>query len=72
MLYFLVGSLGVVLGVVVSTIHHRKKTSIGALKVNTSDPDGPYLFLEVSNEQHLATITTKKQVMLDVKIVSQK
>lgn len=64
-------TVGIISGAIMSSIHHRKKTSIGALKVNNDDPDGPYLFLEISNEK-LHTIVHKKQVILDVKIISQK
>jgi hypothetical protein len=75
MLYFwiaIVGlTAGIVVGAIISNTYNHKKTSIGALKVNTDDPDGPYLFLEIPNDK-FDTITHKKQVILDVKIDSQK
>ena len=74
MLYFLIVAssiLGVILGVILSNIYRFKKTASGTLKIATDDPDGPYLFLELSKED-LANITHKKQVILAVKHVSQK
>lgn len=65
------GVFGLLIGVVLSTASQHKKSASGTLKVNTTDPDGPYLFLELSKED-LADIASKKQVILDVKIVSQK
>lgn len=74
MLYILVTvgfGLGVVLGAVLSNIYRLKKNTNGTLKVATDDPDGPYLFLKLS-EKDLADIVHKKQVILDVKNISQK
>lgn len=74
MLYFwitMASTLGVVIGAVLSNVYRHKKSASGTLKVNTTDPDGPYLFLELSKED-LANITHKKQVVLDVKITTQK
>lgn len=74
-LYFWIATVsltvGIIGGAIISNIHHHRKSAIGALKVNSDDPDGPYLFLEISNEK-LHTIARKNQVILDVKIVSQK
>ena len=50
MLYFLIPAaifVGVILGTVLSNIYRYKKTASGTLKVDTNDPDGPYLFLEL-------------------------
>ena len=74
MLYFwiaIASTLGVAIGAVLSNIYRHKKSASGTLKVNTTDPDGPYLFLELSKED-LANITHKKQVVLDVKMITQK
>lgn len=38
----------------------------GIMRVNTSDPDGPYLFLELNTDIH--TIMRKKNVNFRVKI----
>ena len=74
MLYFCiaVASVAVVttLGIL-AAIYWYKKTAHGTLKVNTNDLDGPYLFLELSKED-LTNITHKKQVVLNVEIISQK
>lgn len=74
MLYFWIAistTLGVIIGAILSNIYRFKKTASGTLKIATDDPDGPYLFLELSKED-LANITHKKQVVLAVKHVSQK
>lgn len=74
MLYFCiaVASVAVVtmLGIL-AAICWYKKTANGTLKINTNDPDGPYLFLELSKED-LTNIAHKKQVVLKVEIISQK
>ena len=74
MLYFLIFVsyiVGVVMGFIITNIYRHKKTASGTIKVNTDDPDGPYLFLELSKED-LDNIVNKKQVVLDVKNISQK
>lgn len=38
--------------------------SVGTLHIETTDPDGPYLFLELSTD--VSNIIDTKQVMLDV------
>ena len=59
------------MGIIISNVYRCKKAGSGTLKVNNDDPDGPYLFLELSKED-LNDITNKKQVVLDIKIISQK
>lgn len=74
MLYFLISTaifVGVILGAVLSNIYRYKKTASGTLKVYTNDPDGPYLFLELS-QRDLCDITGKKQVILKVENISRK
>ena len=74
MLYFLIFVsyiVGVVMGSIITNTYRHKKTASGTIKVNTDDPDGPYLFLELSKED-LDNIVNKKQVVLDVKNISQK
>lgn len=74
MLYFwitIANVLGVISGAIVTIVYKHKKTANGTLKVNTNDPDGPYLFLELSKVD-LANIAHKKQVVLNVEILSQK
>ena len=74
MLYFCIAvasTLGSIMGAIVTIVYKHKKTANGTLKVNTNDPDGPYLFLELSKED-LTNIAHKKQVVLNVEIISQK
>lgn len=56
--------LGVVVGYIVLTTVTRRR-AIGSLRIDTSDPsDGPYLFLELS--QDVSSIYNKKYVVLEV------
>lgn len=74
MLYFLIPAailVGVIFGTVLSNIYRYKKTASGTLKVDTNDPDGPYLFLELSKED-LSNIASKKQVVLKVENISRR
>lgn len=74
MLEFLISMLiliGVIVGTIIFKIYRDKKTASGTLKVNTEDPDGPYLFLELSQED-LNNISSKKQVILKIDIISRK
>jgi hypothetical protein len=57
-----------VLGVLVGTVFTRivfRLFSVGTLRVDHSDPDGPFLFLELS--KRVETVVSKKYVMLRVK-----
>ena len=63
--------IGVIVGTIIFKIYRDKKTASGTLKVNTEDPDGPYLFLELSQED-LNNISSKKQVILKIDIISRK
>ena len=47
----------------VSVIYHKKKVK-GVLRIDKSDPDGPYLFLELSSDP--AIIEKQKYVTLEV------
>ena len=74
MLYFWIAiavTAGVIIGAILSNIYRHKKTASGTLKVNTDDADGLCLFLELSKED-LDNIVKKKQIVLDVKNISQK
>lgn len=74
MLYFLIPAailVGVIFGAVLSNIYRYKKTASGTLKVDTNDPDGPYLFLELS-KRDLCNIAGKKQVILKVENISRR
>jgi len=58
-------AIGVVVGCILVNIVQRIK-SIGALRIDTSDPDGPYMFLEL--DKGVDTISSKKYVLLRVKL----
>lgn len=57
--------IGVLIGFVTSSIIHRKHP-VGFLRIDKSDPDGPYLFLEL--KKSINEITTQKTVLLEVKL----
>ena len=59
--------IGTVIGCVFSSIVRRSK-SVGKLRIDTSDPDGPFMFLELS--KGVGDISTKKQVLLQVDLKS--
>lgn len=63
MLYVFIFIIGIVCGTLINRLL-LKKHSIGALRIDNSDPDGPYLFLELST--NIPSFNKKKQVMLDV------
>lgn len=54
-------------------IYARQSKPSGKLHVETSDPDGPYIFLELYTD--VADVSRKKKVMLEVDMknyISQK
>lgn len=57
---------GLFVGWMIATIILRRKKVIGSLRVETSDPDGPYLFLEL-NDGNISELLRKRHVMLNVK-----
>ena len=64
MLVFLMYLAGVIIGSVVTTIMFKSK-QVGNLRVDTSDPDGPYLFLELTKD--LDSVVKRKSVTLKVR-----
>lgn len=60
----IVFALGVLVGAVFTGIVFRL-FSAGTLRVDHSDPDGPFLFLELS--KRIETVISKKYVVLRVK-----
>ena len=56
--------IGIVIGFAVSFIIYRKHP-VGFLRIDKSDPDGPYLFLEL--KKSINEIVTQKTVLLEVK-----
>ena len=57
---------GLLAGGLIASIILRRKKSIGSLRVETSDPDGPYLFLEL-NDGNISELLRKRHVILNVK-----
>lgn len=57
-------SIGIVIGIIFSRIVFRF-ISIGNLQVDHSDPDGPFLFLELS--KRIESVVRKKYVVMRVK-----
>lgn len=59
--------LGVLVGSIVTRIILRT-LGVGTLRIDTSDPDGPYMFLELS--KGMDTVASKKYVVLKVNLKS--
>lgn len=55
--------VGMVIGFIASVIYHRKRVK-GILRIDKFDPDGPYLFLELSSDP--AILEKQKYVTLEV------
>ena len=63
---FVIFGIGILVGIVCTTVATRTK-SVGFLRVDTSDSDdGPYLFLELSKD--IGEIYRKKYVMFKVSL----
>ena len=56
--------VGIMIGFVVSSII-RRKHRVGFLRIDKSDPDGPYLFLEL--KKSVNEIIAQRTVLLEVK-----
>lgn len=56
--------IGILIGFVGTSIIYRKHP-IGFLRIDKSDPDGPYLFLEL--EKSINEIVTQRVVLVEVK-----
>lgn len=63
MLYVFIFVIGGICGLFINRLS-LKKHSIGTLRVDNSDSDGPYLFLELS--ANISSFNKKKQVTLNV------
>ncbi len=58
---------GILAGVLIAAFLFRRKPVVGALRVDTSDPqDGPYLFLELT--ENMDKVMKSRQITLDVKL----
>ena len=56
--------VGIMIGFVVSSII-RRKNPVGFLRIDKSDPDGPYLFLEL--KKSVNEIIAQRTILLEVK-----
>lgn len=56
--------VGIMIGFVVSSII-RRKHPVGSLRIDKSDPDGPYLFLEL--KKSVNEIIAQRTILLEVK-----
>lgn len=71
-------AVGVLIGIFIGMVWrgvYLKTNAIGDLRVDHSDPDSGYLFLELNKGQNIHTIEQQNYVMLKVKvedIISQK
>lgn len=61
----IVFTLGILVGIILTGIVFRFFL-VGTLKVDHSDPDGPFLFLELS--KRIESVVSKKYVVLRVKV----
>ena len=63
---FVIFGIGILVGIVCTTVITRSK-SVGSLRVDMSDPDdGPYLFLELSKD--IEELYRKKYVTFKVSL----
>jgi len=65
-------AIGIVVGSIITRIIIRP-LDIGTLRIDTSDPDGPFMFLELSKDVN--AVASKKYVVLKVNLknyISQK
>ena len=56
--------IGILIGFISASVI-RRKHPVGFLRIDKSDPDGPYLFLEL--KKSINEIVTQKTVLLEVK-----
>ena len=64
---FAIFVIGIVIGGIVASIFYlikMKKSDCGTLRIESSDPDGPYMFLELDKD--VGDISGKKRVVLNV------
>ena len=56
--------IGFIVGLLFETPKRYKKRLVGTLRIDSSDPDGPYLFLELRTD--VESIKQQKQVVVAV------
>ena len=62
--------IGVIIGLVVGVLFSwicRPKV-IGYLRVDKTDPDGPYLFLETLDRETITSLPREREVILKVRV----
>lgn len=59
--------IGIVVGSLITQIIIRT-LGVGTLRIDTSDPDGPFMFLELSKDVN--SVASKKYVVLKVNLKS--
>lgn len=64
MLYILIFIIGCVCGIFINRLF-SKKHNIGILRIDNSDSDGSYLFLELTT--NISSFSRKKRVTLNVR-----
>lgn len=75
MWYIITLIAGAVIGGAITRVFIAKRKPVGDLRVDTSDPDGPFLFLALNSDQSPHSIMQRKTVILNVDvrdIISQK
>lgn len=65
--FVIIFAIGVVIGLIITRIISRP-LDIGTLQIDTSDPDGPFMFLELSKA--VDSVASKKYVILKVNLKS--
>ena len=58
--------IGCVIGATIMLALVRPDKPVGTLRIDSSDPDGEYMFLELYT--HVDNVKNRKQVVLDVNI----
>lgn len=56
--------IGFIVGLLFETPKRYKRRPVGTLRIDNSDPDGPFLFLELITP--LENVVSQKQVVVDV------
>lgn len=57
---------GILIGIALSMIGKRHERPCGCLRVDHSDPDGPYIFLELY--ESVERLSERKEALVEVKI----
>ena len=60
-------AIGIVVGSIITRIV-TKPLDFGTLRIDTSDPDGPFMFLELSKDVDI--VASKKYIILKVNLKS--